>query len=93
MNDEYMDIKDYTETVSVRFTKAQVERLREIADATGQSQSDLIRYWVDNADLLPHIPQGVCEKLRKIAGGRRGQTAGKLIEGVLRREWFRWGWK
>ena len=89
-----MDVKDYTETVSVRLTKAQVELLKAHADALGISQSDALRKWVETADLLPHIPTGVCEKLRKIARGRRGQTARKLIEGVLRREWEgKLGWR
>ena len=93
MPDRYMDVKDFSETVSVRLTKAQVELLKAHADALGISQSDLIRYWIDRADLIPHIPDGVYEKLRSIARGRRGQTPAKLIEGVLRQKWeWKLGW-
>jgi hypothetical protein len=41
---------DYRETVSVRLTRAQVERLRQQAHQCGISQSDLIRRWIDGCD-------------------------------------------
>ena len=94
MPNRYMDVLDYSEVITARLTKKQLARFREHARQAGISQSELIRQWIETADLLPHIPVGVCEKLRKIARGRRGQTARKLIEGVLRREWeWKLGWR
>lgn len=52
MNDP-MDVMDYRETVSVRLTRAQVERLRQQASACGIRQSDLIRRWIDGCDAEP----------------------------------------
>jgi len=49
MNDP-MDVMDYRETVSVRLTRAQVERLRQQASALGISQSDVLRRWIDDCD-------------------------------------------
>ncbi len=94
MPDRYMDVLDYSEVITARLTKKQLARFREHARQAGISQSELMRRWIETADLLPHIPTGVCEKLRKIARGRRGQTARNLIEGVLRREWEgKLGWR
>ena len=82
-----MDVKDYTETVSVRLTKEQVAQLKHHAESRNLSQSDVIRQWIENADMIPNIPAGVYEKLILIARGRRGQTPAKLIESVLRQKW------
>ena len=88
-----MDVKELSEVITARLTKEQVARFREHARQDSMSQSELIRRWIETADLLPHIPAGVCEKLRKIARGRRGQTPAKLIENVLKKEWEgRLGW-
>ena len=87
MPDRYMDVKDFSETVSVRLKKDQVELLKAHADALGISQSDVIRGWIENADIIPNIPTGVYKKLRMIARGRRGQTPAKLIENVLKKAW------
>lgn len=82
-----MDVEELTEVITARLTKDQVAQLKRHAISVGKSQSELIRYWISTADLLPSLPAGVCQKLRQIARGRRGQTPAKLIEGVLRREW------
>ena len=88
-----MNINDYTETVSVRLTKEQVAQFKHTAESRNLSQSDVIRQWIENADIIPNIPTGVYEKLRMIARGRRGQTPAKLIENVLKKEWEgRLGW-
>ena len=50
MSNDHTETKDYTETVSVRLTKAQVERLRQHASALGISQSDVLRHWIDDCD-------------------------------------------
>ena len=93
MPDRYMDVKDFSETVSVRLTEVQAERLKAHADARGVSQSDLIRYWIENGDLIPQIPPKVVSKLRYIAWGQK-RDARRLIEDVLRREWEgRLGWR
>ena len=62
---------------------AQVKRLQE-AEQT-------IRDWIENGDLIAKIPPEVVEKLRYIAWGQKCE-ARRLIEGVLRREWAKWGW-
>ena len=91
---DFMDVKDYTETVSVRLTKEQVRQLKRHAESRNVSQSDLVRSWIESADFIPQIPVGVCEKLRQIARGRRRLTPAKVIERVLQREWGgRWGWR
>lgn len=50
MSNDHTETKDYSETVSVRLTKAQVQRLRQYADALGISQSDVLRGWIDDCD-------------------------------------------
>jgi len=87
------NIKDFSETVSVRLTQEQVEKLKAHADARGVSQSDLIRDWIENGDLIAKIPPEVVEKLRYIAWGQK-RDARRLIEDVLRREWEgKLGWR
>ena len=88
MPDRYMDVKDYTETVSVRLTKAQVALLKAHADVLGISQSDVIRGWIESADLIPMIPLEVQKKLRQYLGRRTRQR----IEDVLRQAFIRFGW-
>ena len=85
------NIKDFSETVSVRLTQEQVELLKAHADLLGISQSDLIRYWIENGDLIAQIPPEVVSKLRYVAWGQK-RDARRLIEDVLRREWAKWGW-
>jgi len=94
MSDE---IKDYTETVSVRLTKAQVERLRGYAFERGISQSDVIRQWVDDCDVMPVLSEPLKEYLRLEAEAiRRGtlggsnQTAHGLVESKLK--WVYGSW-
>jgi len=50
MSNDQTETKDYSETVSVRLTKAQVERLRQHASALGISQSDVLRRFLDGCD-------------------------------------------
>ena len=85
------NIKDFSQTISVRLTQEQVEKLKAHADVLGVSQSELIRYWVEHGDLIPHLPPEVVEKLCYIAWGQK-RDARRLIEDVLRREWAKWGW-
>jgi len=87
-----LDVKDYTETVSVRLTKEQVARLRSRARREGMSQSDLIRSWVDTADLIPRLPPRVVERIKRIASGQRHLTPASVIENALRRVWSEWRW-
>ena len=87
------NIKDFSETVSVRLTQEQVEKLKAHADVLGVSQSELLRYWVENGDFFPHLPPEVVSKLRYIAWGQK-RDARRLIEDVLRREWEgKFGWR
>lgn len=90
-----MNAKDYAETVfSVQLTKEQAAQLKRYAESRNLSQSDVICQWIENADMFPHIPPGVCEKLQQIARGRAGQTPAKLIERVLKKEWeWKFGWR
>ena len=50
MSNDQTETKDYSETVSVRLTKAQVERLRQHASALDISQSDVLRGWIDDCN-------------------------------------------
>lgn len=69
MSDE---IKDYTETVSVRLTKSQVARLRDYARERGISQSDVIRQWIHDCDVTPVLPESLKQYLRQEEAFRRG---------------------
>ena len=83
-----MDVKDYTETISVRLTQGQVELLKRHAENCNKSQSELIRYWIENADLMPIIPPEIAAKLRRFQRDVRG-----LLEGILRDHLAHWGWR
>lgn len=94
MSDE---IKDYTETVSVRLTKAQVARLRDAAQERGVTQSDVIRQWIDDCDVTPILKEPLKEYLRLEAEAiRRGtiggsnQTAHGLVEYQLKLRYGEW---
>ena len=80
MPDRYMDVKDYTETVSVRLTKAQVERVKHYAKECGMSVSDVIRRWIDDLDVLPMIPAELKSIIRQKTDAA---TRGKKIANVL----------
>jgi len=54
MPDRYMDVLDYSEVITARLTKKQAVLFREHARQAGMSQSELIRQWIETADLLPH---------------------------------------
>lgn len=82
-----MDIKDYSETVSVRLTKAQVQLLKAHADALGISQSDLIREWLSNADLIPIIPAELKAAIRQKTDAA---TRHKQIVNVLNLHFNSW---
>ena len=69
MSDE---IKDYTETVSVRLTKAQVARLRDYAKERGILQSAVIRQWISDCDVTPILSEPLKENLRQEEAFRRG---------------------
>ena len=47
---EETDVKDYSETVSVRLTKTQTAWLRQHAQVLGISQSDILRHWIDDCN-------------------------------------------
>jgi hypothetical protein len=94
MSDE---IKDYTETVSVRLTKAQVKQLRDSAFERGISQSDVIRQWIHDCDVTPVLSEPLKEWLRlETEAIRRGtiggsnQTAHGLVESKLK--WVYGSW-
>ena len=46
---------EYTETIAVRLAKRQVEKLKEIIEATGWDKSEVIRRLIDNAEVEPVI--------------------------------------
>lgn len=78
---------DYTETISLRLTKEQRDKLKAAADARGVSQSDFLRVIIDDIDLLPHLSEKFKRNIRK-AGGQR-QVAWKLIEDALQKQFRR----
>ena len=51
---EYSNLEiQYTETIAVRLAKRQVEKLKEIIEATGWDKSEVIRRLIDNAEVEP----------------------------------------
>ena len=88
-----MNDTDYTQTISVRVTKMQFERLKTCAAEHGVSGSNLIRRWISEADVTPVLPQRLIEHLRgeavAISGGTIGggeTTPRQLIEYRLRQQ-------
>lgn len=84
MSDE---IKDYTETVSVRLTKAQVEQLKQAAVEMGMTQSDFIRQWVETLDVMPVFPQTLLNHYRYMAR-QANRSPRKQFEDDLRHLFF-----
>ena len=84
--------RHYTEKISLHLTADQQQKLYAYAQAHGCTTSDLLRRLIDDLDMYVEIPQPIQEKLRKVAAGQRGQTAGNVIAGVLKRVYGKWGW-
>lgn len=71
---DYMHVKDYTETVSVRLSKQQVAQLKRHAQGYNLSQSDFLRMLLENLDVLPMIPAELKAIIRqKTDAATRGQ--------------------
>ena len=84
--------RHYTEKISLHITDAQYDKLQAYAEARECTSSELLRRMIDDLDMYVEIPQPIQEKLRKVAAGQRGQTAGNVIAGVLKRVYGKWGW-
>lgn len=80
------EIEEYTETVSVRLTKAQVVRLRDYARERGISQSDVIRQWINDCDVTPVLSEPLKENLRQDEAFRRGTVGGSEWNARVRAE-------
>lgn len=86
-----MNDTDFTETVSVRISKAQLELLKHCAFEQQVTVSNLIRRWIEESDVTPVLPQRLIDHLRAEAvaisqgtiGGNE-TTPRELIEHRLR---------
>ena len=59
-----MSNNDYTETISIRLTTAQLKILKHCAAGHLVSVSDLIRRWIEESDVTPVLPQRLIDHLR-----------------------------
>jgi len=78
--------KEYSETISLRLTKGQRDKLRAVAEASGLSQSDYLRQLIDDDCVLrlSDLSEKMLEKLKWRQRARRRTTIKELVLEALR---------
>ncbi|RLB06042.1 MAG: hypothetical protein DRN90_00645 [Thermoproteota archaeon] len=78
--------KEYSETISLRLTKGQQDKLRAAAEASGLSQSDYLRQLIDDDCVLrlSDLSGKMLEKLKWRQRARRRATIKELVLEALR---------
>lgn len=79
--------KEYSETISLRLTERQRDKLRSAVEASGLSQSDYLRRLIEDDCVLrlSDLSEKILEKLRWRQRARKRATMKELVLEALRR--------
>ena len=84
--------KMYNRKVSFNVSDADHDRLMAYAEVYEKPMGELLRQLIDDLDFYVALPAEVKSRIRQAATYSKKQPS-DLVEGLLRREYWRRGWK